>query len=191
MKWKLADRTFLWRNSKTTSAALCHVIGICLYSQSASEKHNQGEKAHIPLRTSWISWTKLSATFDNHKILLFWPMDQTYERLCRLHTIRFSDHVDLWVIKIKKPMILCARSMSRSREQSKRERVKGLFYSIRFLDELCENVEVIIPIKLTFEFSGWTFLVFISGSVVTIWLHHSILFTYRQTDKQTNKQQSY
>ena len=35
------------------------------------------------------------------------------------HVIAFSDLVDLWVIKIKKPMILCARSTSRSREQSK------------------------------------------------------------------------
>ena len=27
-----------------------HVIGVCLPSQSASEKHNQEEKAHMPLR---------------------------------------------------------------------------------------------------------------------------------------------
>ena len=32
-------------------------------------------------------------------------------------TVGFSDLVALWVIKIKKPMILCARSTSRSREQ--------------------------------------------------------------------------
>ena len=32
--------------------------------------------------------------------------------------IRLSDLVDLWVIRIKKPMILWARSTSRSREQS-------------------------------------------------------------------------
>ena len=30
------------------------------------------------------------------------------------HVIGFSDLVDLWVIKIKKPMILCARSTRRS-----------------------------------------------------------------------------
>ena len=36
--------------------------------------------------------------------------------------IWFSDLVDLWVIKIKKRMILCARSTSRSREQSKKRR---------------------------------------------------------------------
>ena len=34
------------------------------------------------------------------------------------HVIGFYDLVDLWVIKIKKPMILCALSTSRSREQS-------------------------------------------------------------------------
>ena len=32
----------------------------------------------------------------------------------------------------------------------------------------------------TLEFSGWTFLVLISGSVVTIRLHHSILFCCRK-----------
>ena len=32
----------------------------------------------------------------------------------------FSDLVDLWVIKIKKSMILCARSTWRSSEQAKR-----------------------------------------------------------------------
>ena len=36
----------------------------------------------------------------------------------RNHVIGFSDLVDLWVIKIKNPMILCARSTSRSSEQS-------------------------------------------------------------------------
>ena len=35
-----------------------------------------------------------------------------------IHMIGFSDLVDFWVMKVKKkPMILCARSMSRSREQ--------------------------------------------------------------------------
>ena len=47
------------------------------------------------------------------------------------HVIQFSDLVDLWVIKVKKPMILCARSTSTSREhktQSKKPgHVKGLF----------------------------------------------------------------
>ena len=42
--------------------------------------------------------------------------------------IGFSDLVDLWVIKIK-PMNLCARSTSRSREQTQemkqREHMKG------------------------------------------------------------------
>ena len=52
------------------------------------------------------------------------------------HVIGFSDLVDLWVIKIRKPMILCARRMSRSREQSKKRRSRSenmrkvcLFYS--------------------------------------------------------------
>ena len=40
--------------------------------------------------------------------------------------IGFSDLVDLWVIKIKKPMILCARSKeSRSRERSTKRRSRS------------------------------------------------------------------
>ena len=52
------------------------------------------------------------------------------------HVIGFSALVDLWVIKIKKPMILCARNTSRSREQSTKRRSSSenmrkvcLFYS--------------------------------------------------------------
>ena len=42
-----------------------------------------------------------------------------------VHVIGFSDLVDLWVIKIKKPMILCARSTSRSNEQSTKRRSRS------------------------------------------------------------------
>ena len=38
---------------------------------------------------------------------------------------RISDLVDLWVTKIKKPMILCARGMSRSREQYRKRRSRS------------------------------------------------------------------
>ena len=48
--------------------------------------------------------------------------------------IGLCDLVDLWVIRIRKPMILCARSTSSSSEQSvhetwitQREYTKGLF----------------------------------------------------------------
>ena len=41
------------------------------------------------------------------------------------HVIGFSDLVDLWVIKLKKPMILCARSTSRSREQRTKRRLSS------------------------------------------------------------------
>ena len=41
------------------------------------------------------------------------------------HVTGFSDLVDLWVIKSKKPMILCARSTSRSREQSTKGRSRS------------------------------------------------------------------
>ena len=52
------------------------------------------------------------------------------------HVIGYSDLVELWVTKIKKRIILCARSTSRSREQStkgrsRRENMRKvcLFYS--------------------------------------------------------------
>ena len=40
----------------------------------------------------------------------------------RNHVMEVSDLVGLWVIKIKKPMILCARGTSRSREPSTKRR---------------------------------------------------------------------
>ena len=49
----------------------CHVIGVCLPSQSASEKNNQEKKVHKPLRISCTSQITVSAMFDDHTILLF------------------------------------------------------------------------------------------------------------------------
>ena len=56
--------------------------------------------------------------------------------VCVCSCDRISDLVDLWVIKIKKPMILCAHSTSRSREQNTKRRSSSentwkvcLFYS--------------------------------------------------------------
>ena len=49
------------------------------------------------------------------------------------HVIGFLDLIDLWVIKIKKPMILCTRSTSRSSDlntkcrSSSKNNGKGLF----------------------------------------------------------------
>ena len=58
-------------------------------------------------------------------VIIHWPLDdqnvvdmKSRSLLLPLHLIGFSDLVGLWVIKIKKPMILCARSTPRSREQS-------------------------------------------------------------------------
>ena len=51
----------------SSRSLLSHVTEICSPSQSASRKHNQEKKAHIPLRTS----KNVSAMFDNHTILFF------------------------------------------------------------------------------------------------------------------------
>ena len=40
----------------------------------------------------------------------------------------------------------------------------------------------------TLEFSGWTFFVFISGSVITNCDHHSILFTWQKTKTKRPRQ---
>ena len=49
----------------------------------------------------------------------------------RIYVIGFFDLIDFWVIKIKKPMILCARSTSRSREQYHAARTcKRFVYSV-------------------------------------------------------------
>ena len=45
-------------------------------------------------------------------------MVRTSFLLCHMHVIGFYDLWDLWVIKMKKPVIICARSTPRSREQS-------------------------------------------------------------------------
>ena len=70
--------------------------------------------------------------------------------------IGFPGLVDLWVIKIKRPMILCARNTSRSREQSKKRRSRSenmrkvcLFYSQNNkILWLSNNADIIIIIIL-------------------------------------------
>ena len=55
--------------------------------------------------------------------------------------IGFSDLVDLWVIKIKMTMILCARSTSRSREQStKRRSSSGNMWKVYSIFEWLSNM---------------------------------------------------
>ena len=64
-----------------------HVTGVCLPSQSASEKHNQGKKAHKPLRTSWISikWTNLAlAAWSAFRALFTWSRCTTCAKDHRL-----------------------------------------------------------------------------------------------------------
>ena len=59
------------------------------------------------------------------------------------HVMRFSGLVDLWVIK-EKPMILCARSTSRSREQSTECRSRN------------ENMrKVIVRITRLYDYQIW------------------------------------
>ena len=71
-------------------------------------------------------------------VIIHWPLDdqnvvdmKSRSLLLPLHLIGFSDLVGLWVIKIKKPMILCAPSTPRSREARNAARTRERFvYSI-------------------------------------------------------------
>ena len=64
------------------------------------------------------------------------------------HLIGFSDLVDLWVIKIKKPMILCACSTSRSSEQS----TKNTDHTVR----VCERfVYSVVKITRLYDYQTW------------------------------------
>ena len=65
-----------------------HVIGVCLSSQSAPEKKTIKIKAHIPLRTSWISPKKNA--FDNQTIYpLFWLFNKQTFHMPSLRDLRF------------------------------------------------------------------------------------------------------
>ena len=81
-----------------------------------------------------LSNDSLGLAFDDRVQYLFYTI--MWLKLGKSHVIGFTDVVDLWVTKIKKLMILCARSTSRSREQrtkrrsrSENVRMAGLFYS--------------------------------------------------------------
>ena len=79
------------------------------------------------------------------------------------HVIGVFDLLDLWVIKIKRPMILCARSTSRSNISNMEDtfvekctrcaKVCGLFLIDCWLAEQknCDNLEVIKRSEQTFE----------------------------------------
>ena len=52
-------------------------------------------------------------------------LQQVSSASLHLYMIGFSDLGDLWVIKTKQPMILCARNTSRSSEQRTRRRSRN------------------------------------------------------------------
>ena len=111
---------------------------LCL-SVSGKGRHHQEERfqaqAAATPSPSWAwssSWhfSRFSSSFD-------WSREPVKSaRQSLYHVIIVSDLADLWVIKIKKPMILWARDASRSREQSTQNRSSSeslwkvcLFYS--------------------------------------------------------------
>ena len=70
-----------------------------------------------------------------------------------IHGIRFSDLVDLWVIKIRKPMILCARSTSRSREQSTKHRSRS--ENVRKFCLSYNIVRIRVRIRRLYHYQTW------------------------------------
>ena len=95
-----------WQKSSGSLKLHCLcVIGVGPLSQSASEKHNQEKKAHIPLRTSWISPQNLSAMFDNHAILLLWLSNKQNVRMFSLLDLCFVlCSLDLNVLRAQRIM---------------------------------------------------------------------------------------
>ena len=84
-----------------------------------SSQVNVWQDRHYHWRSLWPVEDLNNLTFSQgliHCIL--------YESLPN-HVIGFSDLTDLWVIKIKKPMILCTRCTSRSRDQSTKRRSRS------------------------------------------------------------------
>ena len=75
-----------------------NMVGVCLLSQSATEKLNQGEKTHIPLRTSWIpTRKKVEGT-----ILLFWLLNkQTFRVFSLLDSRRTTYEEDNWLFSTR------------------------------------------------------------------------------------------
>ena len=53
-----------------------HVFRVCCPANQLLELTKK--KAHIPLRTSWISQTDVLVMFDNHTILLFWLWNKQF-----------------------------------------------------------------------------------------------------------------
>ena len=76
------------------------------------------------------------------------PGDEVGYRRFSFHVIGFSDRVGLWVIKIKKLMILCARSASRSREQWQRNADHAA--------RLCQQfVYSVVKITRLYDYQTW------------------------------------
>ena len=61
-----------------------------------------------------------TAPFSNSVLVPFYVQTPNH-----FHVFGFYDPIDLCVIKTKKPMVLCKRSTSRSREQSTKRRSRS------------------------------------------------------------------
>ena len=84
------------------------------------------------------------------------------------HVIAFSDLVDLWVIKIKKPMILCAPSTWKSREQSMKRpyhtaRVRERFFFSIVKITRCMIIKHDRHSRAAQRFVGFFFLIVLFG----------------------------
>ena len=92
-----------------TSHAHAYHMDITCTSQNSSHFHHM----HIPKLITCTSHahpkthhTSITCTSHAHHITCISHAHPQHT----FHVIRFSDLIDLWVIKIKKPMILCAHS---------------------------------------------------------------------------------
>ena len=87
-----------------TSCIICHVIGVCLLSQSASEKHSQEKSpetfAHL------VNFSKnVSAMFDNRTILLFWlKNEQIFRMICVSCSTYYARNLGFFILITHKSM---------------------------------------------------------------------------------------
>ena len=90
-----------------------HVIGVCLPSQSAREKHNQEKSpdtfAHL------VNFSNVSAMFDFHTVLLFWPYNKQTFRMFSLRDLRLLlSSLDLNVLRAQRIVGLITHRSTRS-----------------------------------------------------------------------------
>ena len=139
----LANKTYARKFSITFCRCFlcyCHVIGICLPSQSASEKHNQ-EKSP-PVFAHLVNFSKnVSTMFDNHTISLFLLWDKQTFCMFSLRDLRFVlCSRDLDVLRTQRIIGFKKKSKLPRNQRGKSDKRGGVHVKIwTGKNKFCEN----------------------------------------------------